>query len=132
MSFDIWLDCFRNGDKDLFPTSIVKEAFAASHIGDDGNYWALQFPDGGSCRVRITDEPMTAGFAINRPSGNGLYDAIYEIMRKTQTVLSWSFGGAAAANPSVIQHMPPEMIKSVGMPRIVHSGDDIIKAIESS
>ena len=71
MSFDIWLDCFKNGDKDVFPTSILKAAFAPSRVGGDGQYWLLQFPDGGHCRVRITDEPMTAGFAINRPSEIG-------------------------------------------------------------
>jgi len=132
MSFDIWLDCFKEGDKDFFPTTILEKVFAPSHVGDDGTYWLLQFPDGVSCRVRIANEPMTAGFAINRPSGNGLYDAIYEIMSRTQTVLSWSFGGAAVANPSVIPHLPPEMIQSVGVPTVVHSGDDIIKAIEAS
>jgi hypothetical protein len=132
MSFDISLYCFQDGDEDFFPTSIVKDAFAPFHVGDDGSYWILRFPNGGSCEVRVDDEPMTVGFSIIRPSGDGLYDAIYEIMRQTQTALSWSFGGAATANPSVIPHLPPDMIKSVGVPTIVHSGEDIIKAIESS
>jgi hypothetical protein len=132
MSFDIWLDCFQDGDEGFFSTQIVKDAFAPFHVGDDGRYWILQFPNGGRCEVSIGDEPMTVGFGIIRPSGDGLYDAIYEIMRQTQTVLSWSFGGAATANPSVIPHLPPEMIRSVGVPTIVHSGEDIIKAIVSS
>jgi hypothetical protein len=101
-------------------------------LGDDGEYWILQFPNGGRCEVNVGEEPMTVGFMIIRPSGDGLYDALYEIMRQTQTALSWSFGGAATANASVIPHLPPEMIKSVGLPTIVHSGDDIIKAIEAS
>ena len=132
MSFDICLTCFREGDGDFFPTSIVKDAFSKFHVGDDGDHWILQFPGGGRCEVRVGEKPMTAGFMIIRPAGDGLYDAIYEIMRQTQTALHWSFGGAATANPSVIPHLPPEMIKSVGVPTIVHSGADIIKAIESS
>jgi hypothetical protein len=132
MSFDIWLYCFKDGGADFFPTQIMKDAFAPFHVGNNGGYWILQFPNGGRCEVRVGDEPTTAGFMIIRPSGDRLYDAIYEIMRQTQTALSWSFGGAATAHPSVIPHLPPEMIKSVGVPTIVHSGDDIIKAIQSS
>jgi hypothetical protein len=132
MSFDIWLFCFKDGGEGFFPTSIVKDAFAQFHGGNDGEDWIPQFPNGGRCEVTVGEEPMTFGFMINRPNGDGLYDAIYQIMRQTQTALSWSFGGAATANPSVIPHLPPEMIKSVGVPTIVYSGEDIIKAIESS
>ncbi len=132
MSFDICLCCFKNGNDDFFPTSIMRDAFAPFHVGDDAGEWILQFPGGGRCLVKVDDDPMTVGFIINRPAGNGLHDAIYEIMRQTNTALWWSFGGAAVANPSVIPHLPPEMIKSVGVPTIVHSGDDIIKAIQSS
>jgi len=132
MSFDIWLYCFKNGDADFFPTQIVKDAFAPYHVGDEDKYWILQFPNGGRCEVRVGEEPMTVGFMIIRPSGDRLHDAIYEIMRQTRTALSWSFGGAAVADPSVIPHLPPKMIQSLGVPTVVHSGDDIIKAIESS
>jgi hypothetical protein len=132
MSFDICLFCFKNGDADFFPTSIVKDAFAPFHVGDDANEWILQFPGGGRCQVRVDDKPLTGGFMIIRPAGNGLHDAIYEIMRQTNTALWWSFGGAAVADSSVIPHLPPEMIKSLGEPTVVHSGDDIIKAIEAS
>jgi len=132
MSFDIWLFCFQDGDAGFFPTSIVKEAFAPFHVGDDGPYWILRFPNGGSCEVRVGDESTTVGFGIIRPSGDRLYDAIYEIMRQTQTALSWSFGGAATANPSVIAHLPADMVKELGVPTIVHSGEDIIEAIQSS
>jgi len=132
MSFDICLSGFKDGDGDFFPTSIVRDAFAPFHVGDDANEWILQFPGGGSCEVRVDDTPLTAGFMIIRPAGNGLYDAIYEIMRQTNTALWWSFGGAAVADASVIPHLPPEMIGSLGEPTVVHSGDDIIKAIRSS
>lgn len=132
MSFDLFFCCFRDGDEDTFPTSIVRDAFAPFHIGDEAGEWILQFPGGGRCEVRVDEKPLTAGFMIIRPAGNGLYDAIYKIMRQTNTALWWSFGGAAVAHPSVIPHLPPEMIKSLGEPTVVHSGEDIIKAIEAS
>lgn len=132
MSFDISLCCFKGGNEDFFSTSIVEGAFGPFHVGDDAGEWVLQFPGGGRCQVRVDDKPMMVGFIINRPAGDGLYDAIYEIMRQTNTALWWSFGGAAVADSSVIPHLPPEMIKSLGEPTIVHSGDDILKAIEAS
>lgn len=132
MSFDIWLFCFKDRDEDFFPTSILKDAFAPFHVGSDGDIWMLQFPGGGECEIKICSEPTTCGFGIIRPCGDGLYDAIYEVMRQTRTALSWSFGGAATADPSTIPHLPPDMIRCVGIPTVVHSGDDIIKAIEAS
>src|ERR1700749_3219501 len=120
MSFDIYLICFDNGDPGYFSTNIMEKAFGSSLISKEGGHWTLKFPDGGGGRMTTDDGQMANGFVMNRPSGGDLYDAIYEIMRQTRTVLSWSFGGAAVADASVIPHIVKEMIESVGLPTVVH------------
>jgi hypothetical protein len=132
MSFDIYLICFDNRAPGYFPRSIMEKAFGSSLISKEGKHWTLKFPDGGGGEMSTSDGQMATGFAMTRPTGDDLYNAIYEIMRQTNTVLSWSFGGAVVANPSIIPQIVPEMIKSVGVPTVVHSGADIGKAIRES
>jgi hypothetical protein len=88
--------------------------------------------DGGRCEVSVDEGEQTGGLMFDHAGGDDLFKAIFEIMRQTQTVLSWSFGGAAAVNASVIPHIPPEMIEMVGAPTIVRSFTELVEVIEKS
>ncbi len=132
MSAEALLFCFGLPGEDTFPTSIVRNIFGPFIEKKDGNLWYLAFPDGGRCEVFVDEGEQTGSLMFDHAGGDDLFKAIFEIMRQTQTVLSWSFGGAAAVNASVIPHIPPEMIKGVGAPILVHSFKELKDVIENS
>ena len=73
------------------------------------------------------------GLAMNHPSGNDLFDAIYEIMRQTHTLFYCSgMENMITADESIADHLPPDYIVEYGAPPLVKSGADIIAEIEKS
>ncbi|HTJ64381.1 MAG TPA: hypothetical protein VL899_11270 [Alphaproteobacteria bacterium] len=133
MSFDVELICLKNGEPDTFPAQIVRDAFERFIKSREEDVWILAFPDGGGGEMVAEDEEAgeTNGVSIGSPSGDNIYDALYEVLRQTNSVMTWSFGGCAVANASVIADLPKELIEENGKPIIVGSGWEILAAIEA-
>lgn len=86
---------------------------------------------GGEMVAEDEEAGETNGVSIGSPSGDNIYDALYEVLRQTNSVMTWSFGGCAVANASVIADLPKELIEENGKPIIVGSGWEILAAIEA-
>jgi hypothetical protein len=78
------------------------------------------------------DKTKTGGVTISRASGVDIYNALYEILRQTNSVLIWSFGGCVIADPAVRKDLPEGLIESVGEPILVRSGSEIADAVARS
>ena|ERR1700744_2087926 len=129
MSFDLVLMCLKNGLPDNFPATIVRGALDPFITFRDGDFCKLSFPDGGGGEMFIDDEEETDGLTISGGSGGNLYDALYDILRQTHSVLFWSFGGCVVADPSVVPDLPEGLIEDLGPPTTVKSGADIVAAV---
>ena len=132
MSFDVILICLKNGTPDAFPSTIVRQALDRFISFRDGRFCKLSFPDGGGGEMFTDQEEETDGVMISSASGHQIYDALYEILRQTHSVLFWSFGGCVIADESVVADCAEDMIESLGQPILVHSGAEIAAAIEST
>jgi hypothetical protein len=132
MSFDLVLTCLKDGLPDNFPATIVRQALDPFITSRDGDFCKLSFPDGGSGEMFTDDDEETDGLMISRGSGRDLYDALFDILRQTHSVLFWSFGGCVVADPSVIPDLPEGLIESLGPPTIVRNGADIVAAVEQT
>lgn len=128
MSFDIFLDCFKGGNFAKFPRAIAWEKFAPYAKGSFGHY-DVCFPDGSGGYLGIDDDEEISGFGVNRPTGDMLYDVVFDIMRKTSTLLYWHERIAVVADEAVIREIPKEVLSAFGTPLIVHSGHEIISCI---
>jgi len=136
MSFGIYVSALSGGKLTTIKRSIAADAFA-DFIGIVDQYgWQLTLPGWGLCHGRfyIRDSPDIEGFSINRPPLVPVFmDALYTVMRQTPTVLMWPALGpdprCCVADPAVIKEMPPDMIEALGMPTLVHSGQEIIACI---
>ena len=131
MSFDLDLVCLKDGLPDTFSSKIVHQALDRFVSFQDGSHRKLSFPDGGGEMFTDYGEE-TDGVSISSASGHQIYDALYEILRQTHSVLIWSFGGCVVADESVIADCPEELIESLGQPIVVHSGAEIVAAVEST
>ncbi len=131
MSFDIELICLKNGEPDMFPAQIVRDAFEPFIVSRDEDMWVLAFPDGGGGEMYAEDDDaeVTNGVSIGGASGSDIYDALYEVLRQTNSVLTWSFGGCVVANASVIADLPEGLIEENGEPVVVQSGAEILAEI---
>jgi hypothetical protein len=106
MSFDIFLVCLQNGEVSTFPLTLVETAFAPFIESRGDESWALTESN---ADVWIDTEPEISGFMVSRPPGENhpFWQAVFDLMRQTPTVLHWQGGGAVVADESVVAHMPP-------------------------
>jgi hypothetical protein len=59
-----------------------------------------------------------------------LFDALYEIMRQTHTLMWWSgMNTMITADETIADHLPPDFIEQYGIPPLVRSGADILAEI---
>jgi hypothetical protein len=129
MSFDIFLDCFRNGESSSFPRELLEEAFGSLVEGTEGDdFWLL--PDG--CTVDIdSDEDGVSGFSVNRPPGGPeFWQGMLSILQKTTSVLYWEV--AVVGQTATITELPPGMIEAFGTPTLVRSPDEITEIIRNN
>jgi hypothetical protein len=134
MSFDIFLQCFRNGKQYGFPFALVERGFGPyKHIRND-HCWILAYPDGGHCELFVdTTKEHIEDFMVSRPPASPeFWGTILELLQQTSSCLYWPGGGPAIAYASVRNHLPPDMIESLGEPTIVSSPEQIVEAIKDS
>jgi hypothetical protein len=131
MSFDLELMSFKDGDPAMFPTRIVNEALGPFVRSRDDGMCLLAFPDGGGGEMLADngEEMETSGVSIGGASGTDIYNALYEILRQTHSVLFWSFGGCVVADASAIPDLPDGFTDELGEPIVVGSGADIAAAV---
>lgn len=138
MSFDLFVQCFRDGKLDGIPRQCVRDAFGP-HLNElEPNFWQLDYDDLNSCNIYLTahnsDSGLIDGFTVNRPCyDQRLWDALASILTLGDVVLY--FPGCRAplvAQAIVAQHLPPDLIEALGQPLVVTSGNEIIREIETA
>ncbi len=133
MSFDIFVNCIRNEEECTFPLAVVEEVFGAFIEGREPTCWTLLFPDGGRSFLYVRDQPNIAHFCVNRPVASPeLWQGLFDILRRTGSMLFWPGGGSVVADASVIARLGPGIIRSIGPVTIVHEPSEIIACIEAS
>jgi hypothetical protein len=90
MSFDIHLQCFRDGEPEEKPLAFFAQAFAAITDQSDPGFWTM--PDSHAeiyIGEKDTDEnSMTSGFMVARPPGkHPFWDVLLDIMKQTPSLL---------------------------------------------
>lgn len=122
---------FRQGEPSPFPLTTLEKAFDACIEFREPRCWGLLFPDGGRSLLYLSeDTELITNFCLNRPVASAeLWQGILEILRETSGILFWPDGGVVA-HASVIDHLPPSLIESLGRPTIVSRPGEIIECIE--
>jgi len=77
---------------------------------------------------------MTAGFMIARPAANeAFYQSLLNILQSTHSVLFWAGDNAlVVGQASTIEHLPEDMIDSLGKPFLATEPGQIPERIQAS
>ena len=134
MSFDIFLAHFQNGEVTSFKRDVFDELFDAFVVGRrDAGFMRVRFPDGGA-DIYVDDTELLSGMMFNHCGGDEFFDALFELARRTSSVIFWPGIGRTSviADPAVLSHLPADFIKSCGEPVLVHDRDGITDAIRDT
>jgi hypothetical protein len=138
MSFDVFVQSFENGEFAGLPRERVREIFGNHLVETEPNFWRLQYDEANTCGLYLAshgaDTSMVAGFTVNRPCGDErLWNALASILTLGNVVLYFPGGRAPlVARGGAAQHLPPEMLNSLGQPKVVTSGREIQHEIQSA
>lgn len=132
MSFDIHLECFRNGEPEERPLAFFVQAFASFIKKTNHNAWNMS---GSHAEIYFDSEDndensMTSGFMVAGPPGeHPFWDALIGIMKQTPSLLYWPSTIAAVADKAWIPHLPPRMINDIDI-RVVSTPQEIWACIK--
>jgi len=138
MSYEIYVQCFKDGAPAGIPREQVRAAFGKFLTEVERTMWHVRYDDENSCDINVDaykdDESLVHHLCIERPCGDGrLWNALAAVLKLGPVVLY--FPGEApplVAAQSVVRHLPPDMVESLGTPVSVANGDEIVQHIEAA
>lgn len=138
MSFEVFVQCFRNGSRAGIPRDQVRSAFGKFLTEAEPLYWTVRYDDENYCQVAVDihdgDKNLVHHLCIESPCGDKrLWDALVTIL-KLGTVVLYFPGDAPplVAENSVVAHLPPDMVEALGTPICIQTGDEIVRHIEAA
>ena len=133
MSFDIFVQCFRNGEVATFERAILEEIFGPHVVDRRLNFMRAEFPDrGGGADVYSGDEDDLRSVMFTHGGGHALFDAIHRLVDGIAGVVYWPDIGpcSAVTDSATLPHLPADFLEACGPPVVAKSGAEIIAAIE--
>jgi hypothetical protein len=138
MSMEVYIQCFKDGAPSGVPRDKVRAAFGQFLTETEPRFWSVRYDDENGCDVAVDacedDASLVYSLCIERPCGDKrLWDALAAIL-KLGTVVLYFPGGASplVAVESVVGHLPPDMVESLGTPVCIQTGDEIVRHIDAA
>jgi len=137
MSFELYLFCYEKGQPSGIPEPAVRGLFPILEGKSEPNLWHVYYDSENTCEVAITpasgDPARIESLCIHRPCGDiRLFDSLLAILRMGSVILVFpGLESYLAASEAVCADIPKEMLESMGQPRLVHSGQEILEVIRS-
>jgi hypothetical protein len=98
MSFDIHLQCYRNGDFATFKRALVEEIFGRDAVDLRLPLTDVRYPDGSGGQIIGADkEDDIRSMMFNHCGGAIFYDRLYELAHRTRSCILWPFGDPQSA-----------------------------------
>ncbi|MDB6016148.1 MAG: hypothetical protein JWR19_637 [Pedosphaera sp.] len=138
MSFEAFVQCFKEGEFTAVPCQQVRDAFG-SFLTEGGAFdWQLYYDEQNNCDVMLklhdADKSLLQGFTVLRPCGDErFWDALAAILQLGNLVLYFpSDCPPLMGDVSVAQHLPSGMIEAMGQPRCVTKGREILQQLRAA
>ena len=138
MSFDIFVQCFENGEPAGIPRDAIRKAFGACLSEPEPNYWHLAFGPRDSCSLFLS---LLAGtpnhihnITVERPCADPrLWQGLAQLLAHDHTVLYFpGCPGPLLLSPQTACHLPHGMLEALGDPIVVTGGQDILQCVEAA
>lgn len=121
MSFDLWIDAFKDEEKFWFPTTAFLHRFDGHIIDKEERTFRLSF-DGDPTLCRVSYYPRgdsVDGFSISRPTAHAeLWEIIAGFLRDLPCVLYWpsTTHNSCMGSLDLLPHLPASFIEACGIP----------------
>jgi hypothetical protein len=134
MSFDIFVQCFRNGGVATFKRAVVEEIFESFAVGYGRHRTCVRFPDGSGANIYLADGDELDSIMFNHCGGDAFFDALYQLTDRIKGVIYWPGVGVSSAitDAAVLEHLPADFVEGCGPPAVAHDRDGITDAIRRS
>jgi hypothetical protein len=140
MGFEVHILGFEDGGPAWLPIQRIRDAFG-THVADSDSpvyAWRLSYPDephqnGVTLMQHATDASLLQGFTVDRPGADiRMWDALASILASGPFAFVFGSHPPLIGNSEVVQHLPPDMIGSMGRPRLVRNGQEILHEIRTA
>ncbi len=138
MSFEAFVQCFKDGELATVPRRQVRDAFGSFLIEGGAFDWRLCYSATDNCDVMLTvddtNKSLLRVFTVLRPCGDArFWDAMASILRLGNVVLYFPANcPPLVADNRVAQHLPPSMIEAMGQPKLVSSGKETLNVLHEA
>jgi hypothetical protein len=139
MSFELFMQCYDNGEPSGVPANAVRTAFSNLAEDSEEDYWHLRYAADDDCHIAVSRPggllDQISGLTVFRPCGDSrFWESLYRVLQLGRWVLYFPAEPPPLimANRIHSEHLPASMLEALGPVREVHSGDDIRQIIRSS
>ena len=129
MSFDIMLQHFTGGECSTFPRALVESSFGPFVVHRTDSFIRVRYPDDSGADMWFDNVENIDHIMFNHCGGNTFTKAMFELMKRTGSVIYWPGGRAVVADRSVIDTLPPDIVKALGTPTVISAPQEIRDAI---
>jgi hypothetical protein len=135
MGFEVFILGFDRGQPARIPVQDIRQVFGGFLAGASPYDWRLTYEGQNQNAVTLlrdrSDRELITGLSIDSPCNDPrLWDAMASILQLGNLVLIASSDlPPLVASAGVADHLPAQMLESMGAPKCVRSGAEIVRAI---
>ena len=136
MSSEAFVYFLRDGEPSTVSSQRVREAFGAFLTEGGGYDWHLHYDDENNCDVMLkvddADPNLIQNLTMIRPCADvRLWDALASVLHLGHAALFFSSGPPLLiADAKTAQHLPEGMTESLGKPKRIRTGADILREMQ--
>ena len=134
MSFDIFIQCCRDGERASFNRELVEEIFGRRALDPPPYFRGATYLDGRAEIFGADEADEIDGLMCSHSSGMTFYEALYELADRTGSVIFWPSDGpwAAVTKEATLAHLPPGAFDQDGRPpSVVASARELVALISA-
>ena len=135
MSFDVYVQWFRDGASDGVPEERVRDSFGDALKVEDDLGWRLSYADDMTSDIYLSrrDDGSVEGITVNRPVGaHELWRALYDLLALQNAVFYFPGSRLFVRAAEAGVHLPAEMVEALGPPTCVTSPDDLLRVLTAA
>jgi hypothetical protein len=87
MSFDIFVQCFRDGEMAMFKRTVFEEIFGPFVVSREPKFGHVRFLDGSVADIYLDDGDEQSSLMFNHCGGDAFFDALYQLTDRVKGVI---------------------------------------------
>jgi hypothetical protein len=137
MGFEVFVQCFTQGERDGVAVTDIQRVFGPQLEAGENEWWKVVYDEQNSCDILVdylsSDKDFVHFISVQRPCGDRrLWEALFSVLEIGHCVLYFPADRPPllVANESMTEHLPPDMVDSMGAITRVNCAQDILDAIQ--